>query len=145
MSGCLSCECTNGRLKCKRTLQVNFPGKHFAYLPFTESCEQPGCNAVEFIKARRETCKGTCQVKELNFFKFKPRATLEITSTKLGYTIRIRLIDPYLTEKSYSVLTREEIEIAGKTFGTGNLRNWSLFIPWREGWENFGWATIEFT
>ena len=99
---------------------------------------------MEFIKARRETCKGTRQAKELNFFKFKPRATLEITSIKLGYTIRIRL-DPYLTEKSYSVLTREEIEIAGKTFGTGNLRNWSLFIPWREGWENFGWATIEFT
>ncbi|XP_066029944.1 uncharacterized protein [Pocillopora verrucosa] len=57
VSDCLSCECTEGRLKCKRTLQVNFPGKHLAYVPFNESCEQPGCNAVEFIKARRETCE----------------------------------------------------------------------------------------
>ena len=62
----MGCECTEGRLKCKRTLQVNFPGKHFAYVPFTESCEQPGCNAVEFIKARRESCEGTRKVKELN-------------------------------------------------------------------------------
>ncbi|XP_066029938.1 uncharacterized protein [Pocillopora verrucosa] len=57
VSDCLSCECIEGRLKCQRTLQVNFPGKHFAYVPFTESCEQPGCNAVKFIKARRESCE----------------------------------------------------------------------------------------
>ena len=66
VSECLSCECIEGRLKCQRTLQVNFPGKLFAYVPFTESCEQPGCNAVEFIKARRESCEGTRKVKELN-------------------------------------------------------------------------------
>ncbi|KAL9982451.1 hypothetical protein ACROYT_G004494 [Oculina patagonica] len=54
---CIGCQCRAGLLKCNRTLQVNFPGQHDAYVPFTETCEQPTCNTVDFIRERKESCQ----------------------------------------------------------------------------------------
>ena len=113
MSDCLSCECIEGRLKCKRTLQVNFPGKHLAYVPFNESCEQPGCNAVEFIKARRETCEGTRQVKDLD--SIHAESYLKDRFNQISIHHQDSPIRSILIKKNFWMLTRAEIEITAKT------------------------------
>ena len=116
VSDCLSCECTEGRLKCKRTLQVNFPGKHSAYVPFNESCEQPGCNAVEFIKARRETCEGTRQVKDLN--SIYAESYLKDRFNQISIHHQDSPTDLYLSEKATKCLPGRKLKSPQKPFSS---------------------------
>ena len=58
VSPCLSCHCSRGLLNCKKTLEVNFPGYYRDIYVIRENCTQPSCKVSQFIRNKKDECKG---------------------------------------------------------------------------------------
>ena len=58
VSRCLSCFCIKGLVTCKRTLTVNFPAFFRAAYQHEETCKQPTCKILEFVRNNKKWCEG---------------------------------------------------------------------------------------
>ena len=67
VSRCLRCLCIEGLVTCKRTLTVFFPAFFDAAYQHEETCKQPTCNILEFVRNNKKWCEGKNFVRpELN-------------------------------------------------------------------------------
>ena len=67
VSRCLRCLCIEGLVTCKRTLTVFFPAFFGAAYQHEETCKQPTCNILEFVRNNKKWCEGENFVRpELN-------------------------------------------------------------------------------
>ena len=58
VSRCLSCFCIKGLVTCKRTLTVNFPAFFRAAYQYEETCKQPTCKILDFVRNNKKWCEG---------------------------------------------------------------------------------------
>ncbi|XP_015780085.1 PREDICTED: uncharacterized protein LOC107357960 [Acropora digitifera] len=64
VSRCLRCLCIEGLVACKRTLTVFFPAFFGATYQHEETCKQPTCNILEFVRNNRKWCEGVELIKD---------------------------------------------------------------------------------
>ena len=58
VSRCLRCLCIEGLVTCKRTLIVYFPAFFGAVYEHEETCKQPSCKILEFVRNNKKWCEG---------------------------------------------------------------------------------------
>ena len=58
VSRCLSCFCIEGLVTCKRTLKVSFPAFFGTTYQHKETCKQPSCKILEFVRNNKKWCEG---------------------------------------------------------------------------------------
>lgn len=58
VSRCLRCLCIEGLVTCKRTLTVSFPAFYHAAYKHEETCKQPSCKILEFVRNNKKWCEG---------------------------------------------------------------------------------------
>ena len=67
VSRCLRCFCIKGLVTCKRTLTINFPAFFLIAHRYEETCKQPTCDILEFVRNNKKWCEGENFVRpELN-------------------------------------------------------------------------------
>lgn len=57
-SSCVKCHCRGGKMSCQKTLTVFFPYSSNRVYILTETCAQPSCNVLRFLKDKGEFCEG---------------------------------------------------------------------------------------
>ena len=58
VSRCLRCRCIEGLVICNRTLTVSFPAFFGAAYQHEETCKQPSCKILEFVRNNKKWCEG---------------------------------------------------------------------------------------
>ncbi|XP_044169377.1 uncharacterized protein LOC122953512 [Acropora millepora] len=64
VSKCLRCLCIEGLVTCNRTLTVFFPAFFGAVYEHEETCKQPSCKILDFVRNNKKWCEGAELIKD---------------------------------------------------------------------------------
>ncbi|XP_015780086.1 PREDICTED: kielin/chordin-like protein [Acropora digitifera] len=64
VSKCLRCLCIEGLVTCNRTLTVFFPAYFGAVYEHEETCKQPSCKILDFVRNNKKRCEGAELIKD---------------------------------------------------------------------------------
>ncbi|XP_015753284.1 PREDICTED: kielin/chordin-like protein [Acropora digitifera] len=64
VSRCLRCLCIEGLVTCNRTLTVYLPAFFGAVYEHEETCKQPSCKILEFVRNNKKWCEGAELIKD---------------------------------------------------------------------------------